>query len=335
LSELTQSEEDEMRRAAILLAVLPASVLVLAGYQPAVALLGTAPVTQATAPVADGQPARVVNGRLAFEREAPAGDHTQTDIYTVRSNGSGQRALTSTPDANEFGPAWNPAGTAIAFWRTPAPFGPGTIWTMDAAGGNQRQLTHGIDARDPTWNPAGTRIAFTLAGATGFHIWTMRGTDGGDLHQVTSGPGTEFEPAWSPDGTRIAYTHGLDEGDPGDICLITVQSLATSCVTGSPDYDHQVAWSADGARLVFERDSGPAASIFVIDADGSDLSPLTSGPFFDVGPCFSPDGRFVAFGSDRSGAFLDDLWTVRTDNRHLHRLTRSAFSEAIPDWQAG
>jgi TolB protein len=324
-----------MKRAAILLAVLSASVLVVAGYRPALALLGAAaPATQATTPVANSQPSRVVNGRIAFEREAPAGDHTQTDVYTVKRSGSGLRALTSTPDHNEFGPAWNAAGTAIAFWRTPAPFGPGTIWTMDADGGNQQQLTHGIDARDPTWNPAGTRIAFTMVDATGFHVWDMRATDGGDLRQVTSGPGLEFEPAWSPDGTRLAYTHGLEEGDPGDICMINLGSAATTCLTSSPEYDHQVAWSLDSVRLVFERDFNSASSIYVMDADGSNLTPLTSGAFFDVGPCFSPDGRFVAFGSDRSGGFLDDLWTVRTDNRHLHRLTRSPFSEAIPDWQA-
>src|SRR3990172_9209589 len=70
------------------------------------------------------------NGRLAFEHEAPAGDHTQTDIYSVLPDGSQLRRLTATPDRNEFGPAWDPSGTRIAFWRTPAPFGPGSIWVM-------------------------------------------------------------------------------------------------------------------------------------------------------------------------------------------------------------
>src|SRR5438876_10930477 len=81
------------------------------------------------------------NGRLAFQRESPAGDHTQADVYTIRPDGSGLERLTATADQNEFGPAWNAAGTRIAFWRTAAPFGPGAIWVMDADGQHQQQLT--------------------------------------------------------------------------------------------------------------------------------------------------------------------------------------------------
>lgn len=275
------------------------------------------------------------NGRLAFEREAPAGDHTQTDIYTVRPHGSGLTALTTTPDQNEFGPAWNRMGTSIAFWRTPAPFGPGSIWTMDGDGTNQRRLTSGIDARDPVWNSAGTRIAFTLADASGFHLWTMRASDGGDRTQITSGSSQDFEPAWSPDGTQLAFTRGFEQGDPGDIHLIDLNTGFVRRQTHSPDYDHQVVWSPDGQRIVFERNFAASSSIFTVNADGSNLTALTSGPFFDTGPAFSPDGRYIAFGSDRGGAFLSDLWTMKSNGRNLHRILRSPVSEGFPDCSRG
>jgi hypothetical protein len=71
------------------------------------------------------------NGVLAFERELPAGSHTNSAEY------------------NEFGPTWNAPGTRIAFWRTPAPFGPGSIWTMSPSGGTKHRLAAGFDARDP------------------------------------------------------------------------------------------------------------------------------------------------------------------------------------------
>ncbi len=273
------------------------------------------------------------NGRLAFQRETVAGDHTQTDIFTIRSHGSGLTALTSTPDENEFGPAWNRTGTSIAFWRTPAPFGPGSIWTMNGDGTNQRRLTTGVDVRDPVWNPAGTRIAFTLVDATGFHLWTMRVADGGDRTQVTSGSGLDFEPAWSPDGTRLAFTRGVEQGDPGDVYVIDLTTGAVRQRTSSPEYDHQVAWSPDGTRIVFERDLAASSSIYSVNADGTHLTALTSGPFFDTGPAFSPDGRYIAFGSDRGGAVLSDLWTMRSDGRHLHRILSSPASEGFPDWQ--
>ena len=55
--------------------------------------------------------------------------------------------------------------------------------------------------------------------------------------------------------------------------------------------------------------------------------------FFDVGPAFSPDSRFIAFGSDRGGAVLDDLWVMHADGTALHRVRALRFSQAFPDWQ--
>jgi TolB protein len=274
------------------------------------------------------------NGVLVFPLEAPAGDHTQTDIYTIQPGGTGLRRLTATPDENEFGPAWNAAGTRIAFWGTPAPFGPGTIWTMKANGTDQRRLTTGVDARDPAWSPSGTRIVFTLVGSDGFDLWTMRASDGGDRRQLTSGPDVDFEPAWSPDGTRIAFTRGSMQGDPGDVYVLTLATGALTRVTSSAEYDHQVAWSPDGRRLVFERDADTFFCIYTVNVDGTGLTRITDGPFFDTGPAFSPDGRFIAFGSNRGGGFLDDLWLVDADGTGLRRIRELLqSSESFPDWR--
>jgi TolB protein len=330
-----------MRHRAGLLTALAVPALLVAGCQlqtrsttaSAGAQLNTPASAVSGLAVVNDNARRISNGRLAFQLEAPAGDHTQTDVYTVKPNGSGLTALTSTPNENEFGPAWNAAGTRIAFWRTAAPFGPGSIWTMDADGSGQQRLTAGLDARDPVWNPAGTRLAFTLVDATGFHIWSMRASDGGDLRPITSGPTQDFEPAWSPDGTRIAFTRGLEQGDPGDIAIIDLTTGTVTVLAASPEYDHQVAWSPNGGKLVFERDFGNMFSIFTVNADGSQVIRLTTGPFFDVGPTFSPDGRFIAFGSDRAGTFLDDLWRITADGRRLHRVLATPNSEAFPDWQ--
>src|SRR2546423_1276847 len=120
------------------------------------------------------------NGVLAFQLEAPAGDHTQTDIYTIQPSGSGLKQLTATPDQHEFGPAWNAAGTRIAFWRTPAPFGTGSVWTMKPDGTDQRPPTTAVDARDPAWNPPRTPLVFTPPRADGFDPWTHRAAARGD-----------------------------------------------------------------------------------------------------------------------------------------------------------
>lgn len=274
------------------------------------------------------------NGRLVFERESPAGDHTQTDLYTIMPGGGGLVRLTGTPNRNEFGPAWNAAGQRIAFWRTRAPFGPGSIWVMGARGRHQHRLTHDFDARDPAWNPAGTRIVFTRASGSDFNLWTMRASDGARLRRLTSGRALDFEPAWSPDGTRIAFTRGFQQGDPGDVWLLNLTNGRLRRITHSPAYDHQVSWAPGGKRLVFERDFESSSAILKVRADGSHLSRLTHGPHFDTGPAFSPDGRMIAFGSDRGPGLLDDLWLMDADGTGPHLVRHLRFSEGFPDWQA-
>jgi TolB protein len=273
------------------------------------------------------------NGRLVFERESPAGDHTQTDVYTIRPGGSALLRLTSTPNRNEFGPAWNAAGNRIALWRTQAPFGPGSIWVMGARGHHQRRLTQGFDARDPAWNPAGTRLVFTRVSGADSNLWTMRASDGRGLHRLTSGAALDFEPAWSPDGRRVAFTRGFAEGDPGNIYVLNLHSGAVRRLTHSPAYDHQVGWAPGGRRLVFERDFDSSSAIFTVRPDGSHLTRLTHGPHFDTGPAFSPDRRLIAFGSDRGPATLDDLWLINADGTGLRLVRHLRFSEGFPDWQ--
>jgi Tol biopolymer transport system component len=275
-----------------------------------------------------------LDGRIAFQREAPAGDHTQTDIYTVNPDGADLERLTASPDRNELGPAWNATGTQIAFWRTKAPFGAGSLWVMDADGTNQRRLTSGFDARDPAWNPAGTRLAYTRVGPTGnFDIWALRVSDGRGRKRITHGPAFDFEPAWSPDRTRIAFSRGFEKGDAGDPFLIDLGTDEVTRITHSRAYDHQVAWAPDGRGIVFERDFPRSSTILTADADGSSLERLTRGGFFDTGPAFSPRGGRIVFGTDRGGEFLPDLWLMRADGSHLHRLLHMRFAESFPDWQ--
>jgi TolB protein len=208
---------------------------------------------------------------------------------------------------------------------------------MDGGGHNQRQLTRGFDARDPVWNPAGTRLVFDRFRAGRVHLWSMRASDGTQLRQLTSGNTMDFEPAWSPDGNRVAFTRGRATGDPGDIYVLDLGSGTSGTLhrlTHTTAYDHQVSWGPGGRRLVFERDFPASSAIMSITADGSGLVRLTHGQFFDVGPAFSPDGARIAFGSDRAGGLLDDLWIMTNHGTDLHDVRQLQFSEGFPDWQS-
>src|SRR6266545_2813913 len=136
--------------------------------------------------------------------------------------GGDLQRLTATRDQHELGPAWNAAGSRIAFWRTPAPFGPGSIWTMTADGADLQQVTSGpaLDF-EPAWSPDGTRLAFTRGSQEG---------DVGDVYvidlatgavtQVTSSPEYDHQVAWSPDGTRLVFER--DSGPSFSIYTVNV-----------------------------------------------------------------------------------------------------------------
>ena len=79
----------------------------------------------------------------------------------------------------------------------------------------------------------------------------------------------------------------------------------------------RVAWSADGRRLAYaawrpSRLSRPRLNIVVVSADGGGRRWLTSDDGHDYQPAFSPDGKRIAFTSDRSDAD-GDLWVMNAD----------------------
>jgi TolB protein len=276
------------------------------------------------------------DGRIVFAYEAPVPGQglTQNDLFTVAADGSDLDRLTSTPFRHEIAPAWSANGASIAFMRTKAPFGPGSIWVMDANGGHQVRLTTAIDARDPVWSPNGQRIAVTVFGPHGnVDVVTMRATDGGGRRIVTGWPSAEFEPAWSPDGRSMAFTRGFRTGDPGDIWTIDLVSGEATRVTSSAAYDHQASWSPDGDSIVFERAFDVNAKIVLVRADGSGSQALTRG-HFDADPSFSPSGARIVFCSDRQELFLPDLWTMTPAGSDLTRIRDRPYASTMPDWQA-
>jgi Tol biopolymer transport system component/imidazolonepropionase-like amidohydrolase len=77
--------------------------------------------------------------------------------------------------------------------------------------------------------------------------------------------------------------------------------------------------SPDGRRVLFDL----LGDIYVMSIDGSGSAPaerLTSGPAFDMQPRFSPDGRRIAFASDRDG--LWNIWTMDADGKNAKQVSK-------------
>ncbi len=86
----------------------------------------------------------------------------------------------------------------------------------------------------------------------------------------------------------------------------------------------------DGRRVVFDL----LGDLYALDAGGGTASPITRGLAFDSQPAFSPDGAWIAFISDRSGA--ENVWVARPDGSDARRITdNTGVHEYVsPAWSA-
>ncbi|MBL8271259.1 MAG: PD40 domain-containing protein, partial [Steroidobacter sp.] len=85
--------------------------------------------------------------------------------------------------------------------------------------------------------------------------------------------------------------------------------------------------SPDGRSLVFEL----VGDLYTMPVSGGPAQRLTSGSAFDAQPRYSPDGRSIAFVSDRSGA--DNIWLMDVPSGELRALTHDTESFFIsPEW---
>jgi Tol biopolymer transport system component/imidazolonepropionase-like amidohydrolase len=77
--------------------------------------------------------------------------------------------------------------------------------------------------------------------------------------------------------------------------------------------------SPDGERIVFDL----LGDIYVLPIDGGDARSLTSGLAWDMQPRFSPDGKRIAFTSDRAGG--DNVWVMNADGSEPRQITEEDF----------
>ncbi|HEY3082007.1 MAG TPA: S9 family peptidase [Chloroflexota bacterium] len=231
----------------------------------------------------------------------------------------------------------------------------GAIWLVPFAGGEPRQVTAG-ERHDsaPRWSPAASGARSGASGARSGVSGARNGSrsrwlafvsdrsgspelyalplEGGEPRRLT--PPVDGcpvqkveEPAWSPDGARLAYVApGADlRGEP----VPTAEKDSRRRMLRVTTHRHK----RDGEGF-----HGPARKhLWVVGLDGTPPVQLTDGPWDDGQPAWSPDGREIAFVSDRSderdrhfegGA----LHVVDVANGRVRRLTNETGRARAPAW---
>ncbi|MCC7447242.1 MAG: PD40 domain-containing protein [Anaerolineae bacterium] len=174
------------------------------------------------------------------------------------------------------------------------------IMVMDSTGENQRPLIANETCSnngnaDPVWSPDGKRLAF-VSNRTGDMDIFITNDDGTNLTDIYRFPGAQFEPSWSPDGNHIVFTADAVRSEFA-ICTLTIgdntSQLWDICnfyVKGRSD---RKGWS-------------------------------------DTHPSWSPDGKQIAFASDRTGKW--QIYVVNVDGTNLRKLTNDSANNNNAKW---
>ncbi len=236
-------------------------------------------------------------------------------------------------------PAWSADGAHVIFHARRREDGSRgvpvrNVWTVGAAGTDQRRLTTGTrDEYHAVPSPDGRRLVFVSELNGSRDLW-IADADGANPLPLTDDPGLEDHPAWSPDSRRIAYAAFPKEGGSFDLWIINADGTGRRRLTSTAANECFPAWHPDGDRLVFVTDAGGSFDLHTLDLQDGHTVPLVVSPDHEVRPAFSPDGSRLAFARWPVGGRSSDatLWIADARGGGAVQLTDAPAPATHPAW---
>ena len=255
--------------------------------------------------------------------------------FAVPAAGGAAREFPSA-DISATEARWSPDGRRVAYVAG------GQLWVADADGGNRRQLTTlNGGATGPVWAPTGSMIAFTstvypecTVDACNAALEKARDTSKVKAHIADNLLFRHWN-TWD-EGTRShLFVVSVDGGEPRDLIPGAKYDVPPPPFGGSEAY----SFSPDAREIAYTaKDQGrndattTDLNIYLIPVGGGAATVITSAnKGADQNPVYTPDGRYIAYGSQARAGFESDrvrlmFWDrqARTSREMLRAWDRNA-----------
>ncbi len=284
------------------------------------------------------QPAFSPDGKkIAYIKRYPSEPYKMSrgDIWVIQVDGGTPVQVSDLP-GKARGPIWSPDGKMIAFNLEPGKDNVSEeMWIVPvsedgrpAAPPTKIELSRWTLQMLAGWTPD-NKIGIFLVNPRHQAIYTVPAS-GGKAVQVTP-EGFTFHPRWSPDGKRIFFR--WDRGyiasvpaEGGEVSVVPIRSDAR-VVEALPGGGNAV--SPDGKTIVFSayKEGVPGVHIWTVPVEGGEPTQIITSPTQDRYPCWSPDGKSIAFIREHEkskGIWIAHIYVVQAEGGEIKQLTSEA-----------
>jgi Tol biopolymer transport system component/tRNA A-37 threonylcarbamoyl transferase component Bud32 len=264
-------------------------------------------------------------------------------IYVIPAlGGVPKRLVEPSPEGSARTPSWSPDGMQIAYVQGR------NIYVNSVDEGKPRKIAEAYEAHSLSWSPNGSKIAYvsgnqsflfgrpTLGNIAPCSIWVVSIEKGAPV-QLTDNRYLNVSPVWTPDGRNILFV--TNQGGSRDVYQLPLKASAVPA--GSPIRmttglnASTISLSADGKKLAYSvfTYSSNIWSIKIPEERAISISeaiPVTTGNQAIEGIGVSPDGKWLAFDSNRSGN--QDIYKMPVGGGELEKLTTHPSDDFLPSW---
>ncbi|MDX6695834.1 MAG: eukaryotic-like serine/threonine-protein kinase [Blastocatellia bacterium] len=283
--------------------------------------------------------------RLAFMRNKPT--KKEIDLLIANADGSNERTLSTHRNAIQFNsPSWSPDGKTIACASGDKSNAQASVIGINVEDGAEQPLTsqRWRFIERLAWLPSGEGLALLAPSdetSEASQIWLLS-YPGGEARRITNDLNIYAALSFSSDSASLATVQTNVLSNVW-VAPNADADRARQITTGSSRY-YSLSWATDG-RILYASNSGGNLDVYISAADGSNQKQLTINANSNFGPVASPDGRYIAFISNRAGAGYN-IWRMDMNGGNLKQLKRGGMEsnpQCTPDgrwvvytsWEAG